>query len=92
MGVTKVQLESLAVIAAILFFALLITYAIGQSEPNQLSRIPDQAAYEQGMQTNAWVNYVMKIIIAIAVLAIIAMELFKYIKISGFFRKKKAGE
>lgn len=91
MGTTKIRLEAVAVIAAILFFAVLITYTVNQSVPNQLSRIPDQAGYEQGMQINAWIDWAMKMIIAIAVIAIIALELFEHIEISGYFRRKKVG-
>lgn len=92
MGVTKVQLEAVTVVAAILFFAVMITYAIDQSVPNQLSRLPDQTVYDQRMETNAWVDWAMKMIIAVAVIAIIALELFEHIEITGYFKKKKAGE
>jgi|GEM_PF-6544112 len=92
MGVTKLQLEAVSVIAAIIVLAVLITYAVDQSVPNQLSRIPDQAAYDQGMETNAWIDWAMKMIIAVAVISIMGLELFEHIEISGYFRKKKAGE
>ncbi|MBW6517975.1 MAG: hypothetical protein K0A89_05685 [ANME-2 cluster archaeon] len=92
MSVTKLQLEAVSVIAAIIVIAVLITYALDQSVPNQLSRIPDETAYEQGMEINSWVDLAMKIIIAVAVIVIIGLELFEHITISGYFRKKKVRE
>lgn len=91
MAQRTIYLEIAAVVAAIIVIAVVLVYAVDRSVPNQLSRIPDQAAYEQGLETGSIVKGIMKIVVAIAVLPIIALQLFEHVKLSGYFRKKKAG-